>query len=76
MLVLQVVCNILLSMLLQGLSLVEEASSLTALYWNLMILATIYNLDSIPIGMCAIRHESFELTIEDSMSIHDVIKIL
>ena len=75
MLVLQVVCNVLLSVLFQRLSPIKEASSFTTFHWNFGISATIHNLDSILVGLCAIHHESFKLGIEDSMSSHDLIEI-
>ena len=53
----------------------EKASSLTALHWNLRIPATIYNPNSIPIGLCTICHDSFEVGIRNSISSHDVIKV-
>ena len=60
-LVLEVVFNVLSSVLLKGLVPMKVAHSFTTKHGNLGITATIDNLNSIPVDLGAISYETLEL---------------
>ena len=75
MLVMQVMLDILLGMLLQGLSPIKVRSSLMLLYGNLGVFATVTNPNCIPIGLYTIRHEAFKARIRDPVPSDDMIEV-
>jgi hypothetical protein len=62
-LVLHVGLDKLLCVLFQRCSPVEETSVLMVLHGNLWITTSIDDSDSIPIGLCTVCHEAFEVGI-------------
>jgi hypothetical protein len=73
-LVLHVWLDKLLCMSFQRCSLVEETSALTVLHRDLWITIAIDNLDNIPIGLCIVRHEAFEVGILDAVLCHEIVE--
>jgi hypothetical protein len=73
-LVLHVWLDILLGVSFQRCSLVEETSALSVLYEDLWITAAIDDLDSIPICLCTIHHEAFEVGILDAVLCHEIVQ--
>jgi hypothetical protein len=53
---------------------VEETSAFTVLHGDLWITTAIDNLDSIPIGLCTVRHEAFEVGILDAILCHEIVE--
>ena len=60
-LVLYVWLDIFLCMLFQRCSLVEETSTLSVFHGDLWVTTAIDDSDSIPIGICIVRHKAFEV---------------
>jgi hypothetical protein len=58
----------------QQCSLVEGTSALSILYGDLWITTAIDNSDSIPIGMCTVCHEAFEVGILDAVLCHEIVE--
>ena len=54
----------------------EVASSLTPIDGNLWISGPINNLHGIPIGLCTVYHEAFEVGLGDSMAGLDVVEVV
>jgi hypothetical protein len=73
-LVLHVWLDILLCVLFQRCSLVEETSALLILHGDLWITTVIDDSDSIPIGMYTVRHEAFEVGILDAVLCHEIVE--
>jgi hypothetical protein len=73
-LVLHVWLNKLLCVLFQQCNPVEETSALTVLHGDLWITTAIDNSNSIPIGLCTIRHEAFEVGILDAVLCHEIVE--
>jgi hypothetical protein len=73
-LVLHVWLDILLCVLFQRCSLVEETSALLVLHGDLWITTAIDDSDSIPIGLCIVRHEAFEVGILDAVLCHEIVE--
>jgi hypothetical protein len=55
-------------------SLVEEISALSVLHGDLWITTTIDNSNSIPIGLCSVRNETFEVEILHAVLCHEIIE--
>jgi hypothetical protein len=53
---------------------VEETSALSVLHGDLWITAAIDNSDSIPICLCTVRHEAFEVGILDAVLCHEIVE--
>jgi hypothetical protein len=60
-LVLHVWLDILLCVLSERCGPMEETSALSVLHGDLWITTAIDDSDSIPIGLCTVRHEAFEV---------------
>jgi hypothetical protein len=75
-LILEVCPDVGLRMLLQGLYLVEQTSSLLVLHWNGSFTASVHYPNYIPVSLSTIRHESFELGLGDTMLCYNDIQIL
>jgi hypothetical protein len=73
-LVLHVWLDILLCMSFLRCSPMEETSALSVLHGDLWITAAIDDSDSIPIGLCTIRHEAFEVGILDAVLCHEIVQ--
>jgi hypothetical protein len=73
-LVLHVWLNILLCVLFQRCSPVEETNALMVLHGDLRITTAIDNSNSIPIGVCTVRHEAFEVGILDAVLCHEIVE--
>jgi hypothetical protein len=73
-LVLQVWLDKLLCVLFQRCSPVEETSTLTVLHGDLWITTAIDDSDSIPIGLCTVRHEAFEVGILNAILCHEIVE--
>jgi hypothetical protein len=73
-LVLHVWLDILLCVSFQRCSPLEETSALSVLHGDLWITAAINDLDSIPIGLCTVRHEAFEVGILDAVLCHEIVE--
>jgi hypothetical protein len=73
-LVLHVWLDKLLCVSFQQYSQVEETSGLTVLHGDLWITTTIDDLDSIPIGLCIVRHEAFEVGILEAVLCHEIVE--
>jgi hypothetical protein len=73
-LVLHVWLDILLCVSFQRCSPVEEISALSVLHGDLWITTTIDDSDSIPIGLCTVRHEAFEVGILDAVLCHEIVE--
>jgi hypothetical protein len=73
-LVLHIWLDILLCMSFQQCSLVEETSAFSVLHGNLWVTTAIDDSDSIPIGMCTVRHEAFEVGILDVILCHEIVR--
>jgi hypothetical protein len=58
----------------QRCSLVEETSALSVLHGDLWINTAIDDSDRIPIGMCTVRHEAFEVGILDVVLCHEIVE--
>lgn len=52
------------------------ACFLAPLYWNLGIFGAIDNPYNLPIGLCIVRHEAFEMRLGDSMPSFDVVEVM
>jgi hypothetical protein len=75
-LVLEVSTDIRFHMLLKGLDLVEEAHPFLVLHGNRGITTVVYHLDSIPVHLSTIRHESLELGLRNIVPCHNIIEVL
>jgi hypothetical protein len=75
-LVLQIVLDIDFSVFLQRLGPIEVAGSLASIDGNLRISRSVDNPNGIPIGLCTVRNEAFEVRLGDAMMTHDVIKVM
>jgi hypothetical protein len=53
---------------------VEETSALSVLHGDLGITIAIDDSDNIPIGLCTIRHEAFEVGILDAVLCHEIVE--
>jgi hypothetical protein len=53
---------------------VEETSAFSILYGDLGITTAIDDSDSIPIGLCTVCHEAFEVGILDAVLCHEIIQ--
>jgi hypothetical protein len=73
-LVLHVWLNILLDVSFQRGSLVEETHVLLVLHGDLWITTAIDESDNIPIGMCTIHHEAFEVGILHAIFSHEIVE--
>ena len=74
MLVLYVWLDKLLFVSFQRCSLVEETIVLSIFHGDLWITTAIDDLDSIPICLCTICHEAFEVGIPDTILCHEIIQ--
>jgi hypothetical protein len=63
-------------MLLQRLCLVEQACSFLVLPWNCRISILVDHPNSVPVSLCTVSHESFELRLRDAMPRENNIEIL
>jgi hypothetical protein len=72
-LVLHVWLDILLCVSFQRCGPVEETSALLVLHEDLWITAAIDDSDSIPICLCTVRHEAFEVGILDAVLCHEIV---
>jgi hypothetical protein len=73
-LVLHVWLYTLLCVSFQRCSPLEETSALLVLHGDLWITTAIDDLDSIPIGLCTVRHEVFEVGILDAILCHEIVE--
>jgi hypothetical protein len=73
-LVLHVWLDILLCVLFQRCSLVEQTSALSVLHGDLWITTAIDDSDSIPIALCIVRHEAFEVGILYAVLSHEIVE--
>jgi hypothetical protein len=73
-LVLHVWLDKLLCVSFQQYSLVEETSTLSILHGDLWITIAIDDSDNIPIGLCIVRHEAFEVGILDAVLCHEIVE--
>jgi hypothetical protein len=73
-LVLHVWLDILLCVSFQQCSPVEETSALSVLHGDLWITTAIDDSDSIPIGLCTVCHEAFEVGILDAVLCHEIVE--
>jgi hypothetical protein len=73
-LVLHIWLDILLCVLFQRCSPMEETSALSVLHGDLWITAAIDDSDNIPICLCTIRHEAFEVGILDAVLCHEIVQ--
>jgi hypothetical protein len=64
----------LLYVLFQRCSLVEETSALLVLHGDLWFTTAIDDLDNIPIGLCTVCHEAFEVGILDAILCHEIVE--
>jgi hypothetical protein len=64
----------LLCVLFQRCSLVEETSAYSVLHGNLWITVAIDDSDNIPIGLCTVRLEAFEVGILDTVLCHEIVQ--
>jgi hypothetical protein len=53
---------------------VEEISALTVLHGDLWITTAIDDSDNIPIGLCTVRHEAFEVGILHAVLCHEIVE--
>jgi hypothetical protein len=60
--------------LFQRCSPVEEISALSVLHGDLWITTTIDDVDIIPIGLCTVRHEAFEVGILHAVLSHEIVE--
>jgi hypothetical protein len=74
--VLEVRTNIQLRMFFEGLDPIEEARSLLVLYGNCDVTTAVYHLDSIPVRLSTVHHESLELGLRNTVPCHDIIEVL
>jgi hypothetical protein len=72
-LVLHIWLNKLLCVSFQQCSPVEETSALSVLHGNLWVTTAIDDSDNIPIGLCTVRHEAFEVGILDAVLCHEIV---
>jgi hypothetical protein len=63
-------------MLFKGLGPMEEASPLFVLHGNRGITTAVYHPDSIPVCLSTVCHESLELGLRNTVSCHQIIKVL
>jgi hypothetical protein len=75
-LVLEVGTDIGFRMLFKGLGLMEETRPLLVLHRNRGVTTAVNHLDSIPVCLSTIRHESLELGRRNTMPCHDIIQVL
>jgi hypothetical protein len=73
-LVLHVWLDKLLCVSFQRCSLVDKTSVLTVLYGDLWITTAIDGSDSIPISLCTVHHEAFEVGILDAILCHEIVE--
>jgi hypothetical protein len=73
-LVLHVWLDILLCVSFQQCSIVEETSTFLVLHGDLWITTAIDDSDSIPIGLCTVCHEAFEVGILDAVLCHEIVE--
>jgi hypothetical protein len=73
-LVLHVWLDKLLCVSFQQCSPVEETSALMVLHGDLWITTAIDDLDNIPIGLCTVRHEAFEVGILNAVLCHEIVE--
>jgi hypothetical protein len=66
--------DILLYVSFQRCSPVEETSALSVLHGDLWITAAIDDSDSIPMGLCTVCHEAFEVGILDAVLCHEIVQ--
>jgi hypothetical protein len=65
-----------LGVFLQIMGSMEVAGSLTPIDGNLWIFGPVNNPHGIPIGLCIVCHEAFEMRLGDSMAKHDVVEVM
>jgi hypothetical protein len=53
---------------------IEETSALLVLHGDLWITTAIDDFDSIPIGLCTVRHGAFEVGILDAVLCHEIVE--
>jgi hypothetical protein len=75
-LVLEVGTDIDFRMLFEGLGPMEEVGPLLVLHGNCGVTTAIYHLDSIPVRLSIVRHESLELGLRNTMPCHNIIEVL
>jgi hypothetical protein len=73
-LVLHVELDVLLCVSLQRRSPMQEASALLVLHEDLWVTTAIDNTDGIPVDLCIVRHESFEVWLLHTILFHDFIE--
>jgi hypothetical protein len=73
-LVLHVWLDKLLCVSFQRCSLVEETSALSVLHGDLWVTTAIDDSDSIPIGLCTVCHEAFEVGILNAVFSHEIVE--
>ena len=74
MLVLHIWLDILLYVSFQRYSLVEEICVFSVFHGDLWISPAIDDLDSIPIGLCTVCHEAFEVRILNAIFPHEIVE--
>jgi hypothetical protein len=65
-----------LGVFLQRLGPMEVAGSFTPIEWNLWIFRPVNNPHGIPIGLCTVDHEAFDVGLGDSMAGYDVVEVM
>jgi hypothetical protein len=73
-LVLHVWLDVLLCMSIQQCSLVQEASALSVLHGDLWVTTAIDDSDSIPVGLCTICHQAFEVELFHAVLSHEFVE--
>jgi hypothetical protein len=73
-LVLHVCLDILLCMSSKRCGPMEKTSVLSVLHGDLWITIAIDDSDSIPIGLCTVHHEAFEVGILDAVLCHEIVQ--
>jgi hypothetical protein len=73
-LVLHVWLDKLLCVLFQQCRPVDKTSALSIFHGDLGITTAIDDSDNIPIGLCSVRHEAFEVGILDAVLCHEIVQ--
>jgi hypothetical protein len=73
-LVLHVWLDMLLYLLLQQCSPIQEASALSVLHGDLWITIAIDDSDAIPVALCTVRHEAFEVGVLHTVFSHEFVE--
>ena len=75
-LVLQLVLDIEFGVFFQGQGLMKVAGFLVPFNWNLGIFGVVNDPRDVPIGLCIVCHEAFEMWLQGSTPSHDVVEVM